>query len=163
MTDPKARPQTPSPARWRVLEPLLDAALALPEEQRAAFLDQACGADIALREELAPMIEACARSARIGGVLEGPAAERFATLWDDADEMARLEASLADRYTLEGEIGRGGMAVVHRARDLRHHRAVALKVLRTTLADQGSARFRREIALAASLQHPHILSVFASG
>ena len=56
-----------------------------------------------------------------------------------------------------------GMAVVYRARDLRHGRPVALKVLRTALSDAGAARFRREIALAANLQHPHILSVFDSG
>jgi len=75
-----------------------------------------------------------------------------------------LAAALADRYTLECELGRGGMATVYRARDLRHDRAVALKVLEPALAATlGTDRFLREIKLAARLQHPHILPVHDSG
>ena len=55
------------------------------------------------------------------------------------------------------------MAVVYRVRDLRHGRPVALKVLNTTIASGGADRFRREIALVANLQHPHIVPVFDSG
>jgi serine/threonine protein kinase/tetratricopeptide (TPR) repeat protein len=154
-----------SAARWQELEPLLDAALALSTKRRAAFLDVACGTDLVMRQELADMLVACERLAQADPLLERPAAERFASLWEDAghDETARLAVALADRYALEGETGRGGMAIVYRARDLRHRRPVALKVLRTALSDAGAARFRREIALAANLQHPHILSVFDSG
>jgi len=96
-------------------------------------------------------------------LLARPAAERFASLWTEPEDELRLQVALADRYILEGATGRGGMAVVYRARDLRHQRTVALKVLSTALTEQGSARFRREIALAANLQHPHILPVFDSG
>jgi len=72
--------------------------------------------------------------------------------------------NLGDRYTLTGELGRGGMAVVHRARDLRHGRDVAVKVMLPTVAQAiGPARFLREIATAARLQHPHIVPVFDSG
>jgi TolB-like protein/Flp pilus assembly protein TadD len=75
-----------------------------------------------------------------------------------------LEAALAGRYALERELGRGGMATVYLARDLRHDRLVALKVLRSELADSlGPERFQREIQLAARLQHPHILTVLDSG
>ena len=75
-----------------------------------------------------------------------------------------LAAALADRYTLEMELGRGGMATVYRARDLRHDRPVALKVLDPALAATlGTDRFLREIRLAARLQHPHILPVLDSG
>ena len=75
-----------------------------------------------------------------------------------------LAASLADRYRIDGELGRGGMAVVYRAHDLRHDRAVALKVLRPELAASlGADRFLREIRLAARLQHPHILPLLDSG
>jgi serine/threonine-protein kinase len=75
-----------------------------------------------------------------------------------------LEAALADRYTLERELGRGGMATVYLARDLRHDRPVALKVLHPELAAAlGPERFQREIKLAARLQHPHILAVHDSG
>jgi TolB-like protein/tetratricopeptide (TPR) repeat protein len=75
-----------------------------------------------------------------------------------------LSASLADRYTIERELGRGGMATVYLARDLKHDRPVALKVLHPDLAASlGPERFRREITVAARLQHPHILSVHDSG
>src|SRR5512145_3146615 len=78
--------------------------------------------------------------------------------------MERLKAALADRYTLERELGRGGMATVYLAHDLRHDRPVALKVLHPELAATlGPERFLREIRLAARLQHPHILSVYDSG
>ena len=75
-----------------------------------------------------------------------------------------LADALRDRYVLERELGRGGMATVYLARDLKHDRLVALKVLRPELAATlGPDRFRRQIHLAARLQHPHILSVHDSG
>jgi serine/threonine-protein kinase len=75
-----------------------------------------------------------------------------------------LREALADRYTVERELGRGGMATVYLARDVRHDRPVALKVLHPELAASlGPERFQREIRLAARLQHPHILSVHDSG
>jgi serine/threonine protein kinase/tetratricopeptide (TPR) repeat protein len=75
-----------------------------------------------------------------------------------------LRLSLADRYAIERELGRGGMATVYLARDLRHDRPVALKVLLPELASSlGPDRFLREIKLAARLQHPHILTVLDSG
>jgi TolB-like protein/Flp pilus assembly protein TadD/predicted Ser/Thr protein kinase len=71
---------------------------------------------------------------------------------------------LRGRYALERELGRGGMATVYLAQDLKHERPVALKVLRPALAmSMGADRFRREITTAARLQHPHILSVHDSG
>jgi TolB-like protein/tetratricopeptide (TPR) repeat protein len=80
------------------------------------------------------------------------------------DLRAVLEAALAGRYTIERELGRGGMATVYLARDLRHDRPVALKVLHPELAATlGPERFLREIKLAARLQHPHILTVYDSG
>jgi TolB-like protein/Flp pilus assembly protein TadD len=75
-----------------------------------------------------------------------------------------LQRSLADRYAIERELGRGGMATVYLARDLRHDRPVALKVLHPELAASlGPERFLREIRFAARLQHPHILTVLDSG
>ena len=75
-----------------------------------------------------------------------------------------LRDALADRYALERELGRGGMAAVYLAHDLRHDRPVALKVLLPELAATlGPERFQREIQLAARLQHPHILTVHDSG
>jgi len=78
--------------------------------------------------------------------------------------LSRLRASLADRYSIEREVGRGGMATVYLAQDLRHHRPVALKVLHPELAvSLGSDRFLREIQIAARLQHPHIVPLYDSG
>ena len=75
-----------------------------------------------------------------------------------------LRDALADRYALERELGRGGMAVVYLAHDIRHDRPVALKVLLPELAATlGPERFQREIHFAARLQHPHILTVLDSG
>ena len=80
------------------------------------------------------------------------------------DHAARLQAALADHYRVERELGRGGMATVYLARDLKHERLVALKVLHPQLAATlGSERFLREIRTVARLQHPHILSVHDSG
>ena len=78
--------------------------------------------------------------------------------------LTQLRVALADRYHIERELGRGGMATVYLAQDLRHDRPVALKVLHPELAQAlGPERFLREIKLAARLQHPHIVSVHDSG
>ncbi|MGH7511553.1 MAG: protein kinase domain-containing protein [Gemmatimonadales bacterium] len=79
-------------------------------------------------------------------------------------DARRVEAAIGDRYRLERELGRGGMAQVWLARDLRHDRPVALKILRPELAAAlGAERFLREIRLTARLQHPNILPVLDSG
>ena len=80
------------------------------------------------------------------------------------DAESRLNAALADRYRIEREIGEGGMATVYLAQDLKHDRAVALKVLKPELAAlMGGERFLTEIKTTANLQHPHILPLFDSG
>ena len=80
------------------------------------------------------------------------------------DVLARLAAALADRYRFERELGQGGMSTVYLAEDLKHHRKVAVKVLRPELAaSMGAERFLREIQIAAQLQHPHILPLLDSG
>lgn len=80
------------------------------------------------------------------------------------DIKERLNAALTDRYHLEEEVGEGGMATVYLAQDLKHHRKVALKVLRPELAAVvGAERFLAEIETTANLQHPHILPLFDSG
>ena len=80
------------------------------------------------------------------------------------DELARVRAALADKYSIEREIGAGGMATVYLAEDLKHDRRVAVKVLRPELAAAlGPDRFPREIKILARLQHPHILPLLDSG
>jgi serine/threonine-protein kinase len=81
-----------------------------------------------------------------------------------AEILERLQAELGDRYTFERELGRGGMATVYLAQDLKHERAVAVKVLHPELgASIGGDRFEREIRVAGRLQHPHILGMYDSG
>ena len=79
-------------------------------------------------------------------------------------QLASLKAALTDRYTIEQEIGRGGMAFVYRARDVVNERDVALKVLRPEMtAAVGAARFLREIAIEQRLSHPSILPLYDWG
>jgi serine/threonine-protein kinase len=79
-------------------------------------------------------------------------------------DLASLQTALEDRYAIERELGAGGMATVFLAEDVRHHRPVALKVLRPELAAViGAERFLAEIETTANLQHPHILPLFDSG
>jgi tRNA A-37 threonylcarbamoyl transferase component Bud32/tetratricopeptide (TPR) repeat protein len=89
---------------------------------------------------------------------------------DDEEPADQLSSSrergavVAGRYQIEREIGRGGMATVYLAHDIRHDRQVALKFIHAEVADgQATERFRREIALLARLQHPHILPLYDSG
>src|SRR5213594_2987006 len=80
------------------------------------------------------------------------------------DLLAVLRDALADRYAVERELGRGGIATVFLAEDLKHRRPVAIKVLHPDLAAAvGADRFLREIEVAARLQHPHILPLYDSG
>ncbi len=80
------------------------------------------------------------------------------------DTFATLQEALAGRYLIERELGQGGMATVYLAQDTKHERQVAVKVLHPDLAASlGGERFLREIRVAASLQHPHILALYDSG
>jgi serine/threonine protein kinase/Tfp pilus assembly protein PilF len=80
------------------------------------------------------------------------------------DLQDRLQDALSDRYDLQREIGRGGMATVYLAQDRKHRRPVALKILHPTLGAQvGGERFQREVEIAARLNHPHILTLIDSG
>src|SRR5881628_3887193 len=75
-----------------------------------------------------------------------------------------LREALKDRYRVDDQIGRGGMATVYSAQDLRHDRRVAIKVLSPDLAASlGAERFAREIRIAARLSHPNILTIYDSG
>ena len=81
-----------------------------------------------------------------------------------SDMVERLNAALEGRYTIERELGEGGMATVYLADDIKHERKVALKVLKPELAAVvGAERFLAEIKTTANLQHPHILPLFDSG
>ncbi|HEU4723065.1 MAG TPA: protein kinase [Gemmatimonadaceae bacterium] len=154
-----APPMTPE--RWRAVDAILQAALEREPARRDAFVADACAGDESLRREVDSLLAAHDRAG--GDFLERPAAEAL-----DAPGQPplteRLAGALEGRYALEHELARGGMATVHLARDLRHGRRVAIKVLREELAAAvGAERFLEEIRVTASLQHPHILPLFDSG
>ncbi|HEV7990967.1 MAG TPA: protein kinase [Gemmatimonadaceae bacterium] len=150
-----------TPERWRAVDAILQAAIACEPARRDTLVAAACGDDEALRREVASLLAAHVDAA--DDFLEYPAAESLGA--PHAPPIAdRLAKVLAGRYAIEREIARGGMATVYLARDLRHGRRVAIKVLREELAAAvGAERFLAEIRVTASLQHPHILPLFDSG
>jgi tRNA A-37 threonylcarbamoyl transferase component Bud32 len=158
--EPAAGAPPMTPDRWHVVEAILQAALACAADRREAVVDAACGGDGALRREVTSLLAAHVDA---DDFLERPAAEALGS--PDAPPLAgRLANALAGRYGIEREIARGGMATVYLARDLRHGRRVAIKVLRDEVAAAvGAERFLAEIRVTASLQHPHILPLFDSG
>jgi eukaryotic-like serine/threonine-protein kinase len=152
--EPRARL---TPERWREVEAIFLAARDRGPGERAAFLEQACGTDVALRHEVESLLAADEVAT---GFLEPPTMRGLLI----PDFETALRAKLADRYALERELGRGGMATVYLAQDVRHHRQVAIKVLHPELgAVLGAERFLREIGIAARLSHPHILPLHDSG
>src|SRR6185503_14037861 len=124
---------------WQRLEPLIDAVLDAPPERRLALLFELTNGDEERRADLERLVNECESDPPL---LREPAAERFAGLFIGAP----MPEILADRYRIQDEIGHGGMAVVYAARDVKHGRDVAVKVLREEVAVAlGRARFLREI------------------
>ncbi len=148
--------------RSESIRALVDAALELHASERTAFLDGA-NVDADLRASAAQWVEACERAERAGDFLAQPAVERAAPVFA-AEALELVRSALLPAFEVEREIGRGGMATVYLARDVRHRRRVAVKVLHVDLtAALGIERFLREIEVTAELQHPHILPLFDSG
>jgi len=145
--------------RWKLLEPLLDDALEVEPERRSAFLDNVCSGDAGLRAELVDLLAACDKGDTILG---DPAAVRYAPLLSVM--TSEIPSPISGRYHLVREIGRGGMGTVYLANDAKHGRQVAVKALHAEVAQLiGRERFEREIEIAASLSHPHILPLHDSG
>jgi hypothetical protein len=144
---------------WPTLEPLVDALLDAAPEQRAALLAELSRGDAELHARLARAIEDCDRPYPL---LDQQAVERFPALFED--DVVPFPRSLAERYRDAKELGRGGMAVVYLAHDVKHGRDVAVKVVRAELAVAlGRERFLREIEIVAGLRHPHIVPLYDSG
>ena len=162
---------TPAEPGWSALKAVVAEALELPADARESHLEARCP-DPAQRAEAARLLRACERAAA-SPVLDQTAAQFAAPLLAEVDEREggvpeALRTALAGRYTIERELGRGGMATVYLARDERHGRLVAIKLLRPELVPEdgpsrGAARFQREIEFAARLSHPHILPLYDSG
>jgi eukaryotic-like serine/threonine-protein kinase len=159
--------------RWPEVSRVVDAVLELPIDERSAFVAQACAHDAELRVQVEGLLDACARVERTGaflgeplGAFNVPMIVQLATDPEGAEAAVRaaLAAALAGRYTIDSELGRGGMATVYLARDERHQRPVAIKVLDLGLARElGTEQFLREIRRTAQLHHPHIVQLLDSG
>jgi serine/threonine protein kinase/tetratricopeptide (TPR) repeat protein len=168
MTDPPAhrRPEAPSPERWRRIEELLDAALELPPDERAALLDRACADDLALREALERLLRAHART---GDFLETAAADFAAPFLPDLSKLGAplVAGTRVGPYRVVREIGRGGMGAVYLAErdDGEYRKQVALKVVAGvwTLDEELLGRFRDERQILASLEHPGIARLIDGG
>jgi tRNA A-37 threonylcarbamoyl transferase component Bud32/tetratricopeptide (TPR) repeat protein len=151
------------------LSALFERALDVPADRRTAFLDSACGGDAPLRRELESLLEAHDSA---GGYFEN-LAERIGvpTPGDGLDTSARasvdllqaLQSDLADTYRIERELGGGGMSRVFLAEEVALKRRVVIKTLPPEMAAAVNVdRFRREIAVIAQLQHPHIVPLLTA-
>jgi tRNA A-37 threonylcarbamoyl transferase component Bud32/tetratricopeptide (TPR) repeat protein len=140
---------------WRRISELFEQALDVPADERAAWLETLPDAP-AVRREVEAMLAAHDRH---DGVLDRPALSAT-----DAGMLPHLSRALEERYVIEREIGRGGMATVYLARERKHDRLVVLKVLKPDIAEAlGAHRFLAEVQIAARLSHPHILGFIDSG
>jgi hypothetical protein len=146
-------------SRWAQADRVLEQALELPPEDRARWLDQACGGDAALWAQVEALLQADAAAGRflelaaprlVGPLFDGLNADAAA----GSEIEARLRAALTERYRIDRELGRGGMGTIYLAHDLKHERRVALKVLNPEpTVPLAPERFQREIRFAARLQH----------
>ncbi|MEO7042625.1 MAG: serine/threonine-protein kinase, partial [Gemmatimonadaceae bacterium] len=149
----------PSPDEWQRLGPLIDEVLAASPDQRGTLVLKLSGGDATLQAELERFVAECEQTYPL---LDRPAADRFAAILDDDTPL--LPELVAGRYQILREAGRGGMAIVYVARDLKHGRDVAVKAVRPELsAALGRTRFLKEIEIAARLRHPNVVPLYDSG
>lgn len=150
---------TDSHESWSELASLVDALLDAAPERRAALIAGLSAGDETRRRALEQLLAECEAEPPL---FSRPAAERFAALFDD--DATQFPQALATRYRLTAQIGRGGMATVYLARDLKHGRDVAVKVVHPVVASAlGADLFLREIEIVAQLHHPNIVPLFDSG
>jgi serine/threonine-protein kinase len=144
--------------RWRQIEELCHGALGVSTEQRTRFIDQACGGDSALREEVESLI---AQEPHIAEFLSRPAG-MIPPLDAPATSPGQLAGLRLGSYQIRSLLGAGGMGEVYRAFDDTLGREVAIKVLPPALTADAEwrLRFEREARVLASLNHPHIGSIF---
>ena len=148
------------PTDWKNLAPLVDHLLDAPLSERPALLDALAGDSASRRAELERLLAECEREVPL---LERSAVERFPQLRHE-DDGPLFPELLGGRYRIDREVGRGGMARVYLAHDLRHSRRVAVKVIRHEIASSlARERFLREIGIAARLRHPNIMPLYDSG
>jgi serine/threonine protein kinase/WD40 repeat protein len=159
MIDDQSPPQPDRKERWASLASLVDVLLDTPADRRSMRIAELSGGNPSRRAELEALLAECEREPAL---FARPAADRFAHLLDD--DAPHLPNSLAERYEVIAVVSHGEMAVVYRARDRKHDRDVAVKVLRPALGARMSVdRFLREIEIVARLRHPLIVPLYDSG
>jgi len=144
-----------NPERWREIERLCHEALALPIQQRTAFLREACGYDEGLLNDVESLL---VQEARVSGFMSEPAIPNLLT-------RGALSGRRLNAYVLNSLEGVGGMGEVYSATDTRLNRIVAIKVLPSFVRDEPERkqRFKREAETLAALSHPHICPIYDVG
>jgi serine/threonine protein kinase/tetratricopeptide (TPR) repeat protein len=153
--------------RLERLTELLDRGLDLPRTERQAFVDAECGEDEELRAELHSLLEASDSATEyfdeLADQVVAPAYASLTKPPDTSELLPELKTALGAGYTIEKELGGGGMSRVFLAEEVRLRRKVVIKVLTPGLSSSVSGdRFRREIQLVAQLQHAHIVPLLSS-
>jgi len=142
-----------TPERWGKIRDALEAALELPPDQRAAYLDRVCPADASLRGDVESLLAADDKAR--SGFLQSPAVPR----------VTLSKGTKLGDYEVISLVAAGGMGEVYRARDSRLARDVAIKVLPSSYSSDSDRlrRFEQEAIAVAALNHPNILAVFQMG
>jgi tetratricopeptide (TPR) repeat protein len=146
------------PAHWNRVKDLLSVALKRPAAERAAALEALCGDDLSLRDEVAGLLEG---QEEMGSFLEPPLLDVTETETGDEEGVSAALRQWTHYQVLE-RLGRGGMAVVHKAWDPRLHRAVAIKLI-SGRDDLTVRRFLREAEAQAAVDHDNVLKVYETG
>jgi serine/threonine protein kinase len=152
-----------NPERWKQVCEVLDRTIALPEPDRAAFLDSACGGDQQLRDEVESLLRSHQKAGSI--FLRHPAADLNSALSEGGDQGSRAGRRVGV-YRLIEQIGEGGMGEVYRAEraDGQYDKQVAIKFVRAGLDTKSVLeRFRHERQVLASLDHPNIARLLDGG
>ena len=147
-------------SHWENLKELFHAALELPQQDRAAYLDQACNGNSALREAVESLLKAPEETSNI---VDTPAYQAAADMLVEGAELRPGQS--VGRYRIVSLLGQGGMGKVYLAEDTRLHRKVALKILPLDLAANKDRirRFEQEAQAAAALNHPNIAHIYEVG
>jgi len=163
------------PDRWRKVDELFEAALDVPPQERAAFLDKACGSDRELRREVEKMLsferqaedfiqtDVFDVAAQLISQPQEVSTGKKRSTSDSIDDARFIPGDvLSERYRIVGLLGRGGMGEVYRADDLKLKQAVALKFLPASVTANGAAlaRFYKEVSVARQISHRHVCRVY---